>query len=138
MWSGLKDFVHQPEEFALPLSNSYNFVLDSGAILHLSFVSSGNPPPNQPYFLIFYEGGYVGVHGYDYIEMNGEKVFTGEEYNPWFELDRYFIEAVRKGDDSDLLNDYRDGLRSLGPVLAAWESSRRGGEMIDVAKFIET
>lgn len=135
---GAQGFVHHPQEFALPLSTSYNFVLDSGATLHLSFVSAGNNPTHQPYFLIFYEGGYLGVHGYDFIEMNGERVYTAEEYNPWFELDRRFIEAVRKGDDSDLLNDYRDGLLSLGPVLAAWESTRRKGEMIDVVKFIDS
>ncbi len=130
-------FIHHPDDFALPLSNSYNFLLDSGATLHLCFVSAGDPPPNQPYFLIFYEGGHLGLHGYDYIEMNGERVYTGEEYNPWFELDRRFIEAVRRGDDIELLNDYRDGLLSLGPVLAAWESARRGGEIIDVAEFME-
>eukprot|EP01052_Picozoa_sp_SAG31_P008279 SAG31_NODE_415_length_15951_cov_13.530848_9_plen_54_part_00 len=34
------------------------------------------------------------------------------------------------------MNDYRDGLKSLGPVLAAWSSARQGGEKMDVASFI--
>ena len=130
-------FIHHPTDFALPLSDSYNFLMDGGATLHLSFVSAGEVPANQPYFLIFYEGGYLGLHGYESIEMNGETVYRGQEYNPWFELDRRFIEAVRSGNGSDLLNDYRDGLLSLGPVLAALESARRGGESIDVAAFME-
>ena len=35
-----------------------------------------------------------------------------------------------------LLNDYADGLRSLGPVLAAWESARQGGALIDLPAFL--
>ena len=41
------------------------------------------------------------------------------------------------GDGSGILNDYRDGLLSLAPVLAGWESARRHGECIDVAAFLE-
>ena len=87
--------------------------------------------------MLFYEGGYLGVHGYEFIEVNGEKVFEGEDFNPWFELDRRFCEAVRTGDDSDLLNDYHDGLYSLAPVLAGWESQKRGGEPVDVIEFMQ-
>ena len=68
--------------------------------------------------------------------MNGETVFKGEDYNPWFELDRRFCEAVRSGDASNMLNDYHDGLYSLAPVLAGWESQRRGGVPIDVEEFM--
>ena len=35
-----------------------------------------------------------------------------------------------------LLNDYHDGLYSLAPILAGWESARRGGEIIDLAGFM--
>jgi hypothetical protein len=35
-----------------------------------------------------------------------------------------------------LVNDYADGLLSLGPVLAGWESARRGGRLIDVRSFL--
>ena len=35
-----------------------------------------------------------------------------------------------------LLNDYADGLRSLGPVLAAWESARQSGALIDLPAFL--
>ena len=35
------------------------------------------------------------------------------------------------------INDYHDGLFSLAPVLAGWESARRQGECMDVAAFME-
>jgi hypothetical protein len=58
-------------------------------------------------------------------------------YDPWYEQVRRFVEAVRRAKDGTtggtdgssgdtLLNDYADGLLSLGPVLAGWESARRG------------
>ena len=76
------------------------------------------------------------MHGYDRIEMNGRTVYRAEEFNPWFELDRRFCEAVRTGDGSGLLNDYRDGLFTLAPLLAGWESAKQGGAPIDVDDFM--
>ena len=63
-------------------------------------------------------------------------VYAPEEFDPWFEQDRVFIEAVRTGNRALLLNDYADGLYSLAPVLAGWESARRGGKLIAVAAFM--
>jgi hypothetical protein len=82
----------------------------------------------------------------------------GIGYDPWYEQDRCFVEDVRdaiitaSSSSTDpesraeagagagsvsrrLVNDYADGLLSLGPVLAAWESARRGGETVDVREF---
>jgi predicted dehydrogenase len=129
---------HDPEQHRSPTSASFNFLMSNGATMTLAFISvTPVVPPDEPYFLFYYEGGYLAIHGYNYIEVNGEKVFEGEDFNPWFELDRRFCEAVRSGDDSDLLNDYHDGLYSLGPILAAWESSRQGGQPIDVNDYVE-
>ena len=131
-------FYHDPDRYITPLSSSFNFCLSNGATATLSFVSAGpSTPPNTPWFTIFYEGGYVAVFKYGRIEQNGEIVYEAEEFDPWFEQDRIFIEAVRSGDGSGLLNDYHDGLFSLAPVLAAWESSRRNGECMDVQTFME-
>lgn len=131
-------FLNVPEKYGKPLSASFNFYMSNGATMTMTFLgTSPGQPPGEPYFLLYYEGGYVGVHNYSYIDMNGEKVYEAEEYNPWFELDRRFCEAVRSGDGSGLLNDYHDGLKSLAPVLAGWESARRGGAPIDVAEFMQ-
>jgi predicted dehydrogenase len=129
---------HDPKRHRAPTSASFNFHLSNDATMTMTFVAaSRTQPADEPYFLVYYEGGYVGIHGYKHIEMDGEIVYQADEYNPWFELDRRFCEAVRSGDDSEMLNDYHDGLYSLGPVLAGWESARRGGEPIDVGAFIE-
>ena len=46
------------------------------------------------------------------------------------------MEAIRTGDGSDILNDYHDGLYTLAPLLAGWESARRDGEPVDVPTFM--
>ena len=131
-------FYHHPSGYNKPLSCSFNFCLNSGATMTMNFTSTTPvPPPGEPYFTIFFEGGYLALHQYDYIEINGEKVYQGEEFDPWFEQDRVFIEAVRTNDDRNILNDYHDGLFSLAPVLAGWESARRQGEVVDVAAFMD-
>ena len=78
-------------------------------------------PGDEPRFTVFYEGGYLALWMYDRIEVNGEVVYAPEEFDPWFEQDRVFIEAVHTGNRALLLNDYADGLYSLAPVLAGWE-----------------
>ena len=49
-----------------------------------------------------------------------------------FIQDQIFVDSVLSGDTSKLLNDYRDGLYSLAPVLAGWESAKSGGNCQDV------
>ena len=75
--------------------------------------------------------------GYSGIEMNGEVVYEAEEFQPWRELDRIFVNAIRTGDGSALLNDFHDGLNTLAPLLAGWESAQQGGVPIDVATYGE-
>lgn len=129
-------FAHS-DPYDMPLSASYNFTLSNGATMTMNFVAAGSEwLKKEPYFLFYYEGGYVGLHNYTYIEMNGENVYQGEEYDPWYELDRVFVESIRSGDAGELLNDYRDGLYSLAPVLAGWESARQGGQPVDIASFM--
>lgn len=129
---------HDPDRHRAPTSASFNYRFSNDATFTMTFVcASRSQPADEPYFLVYFEGGYLGIHGYDRIEMNGETVYQAEDYNPWFELDRRFCEAVRTGDDANMLNDYHDGLYSLAPVLAGWESSRRGGAPIDVPAYVK-
>ncbi|MBT6146986.1 MAG: Gfo/Idh/MocA family oxidoreductase [Gemmatimonadetes bacterium] len=128
-------FYHDPQAYLKPLSSSFNLVFSTGATASLVFVSSGPSPTSEPWFTIFYEGGYLAIFGYQRIEENGTVVYEADEFDPWFEQDRIFIDAVRKSDGSDLLNDYADGLKSLAPVLAGWSSSARGGQPVDVPSF---
>ena len=130
-------FFHHPEQYEAPLSSSFNFTMSNGATMTMTFLSaSPGQPAAEPYFLFYYQGGYLGVHNYSYIDMNGERVFTAQDFNPWLEEDCVFVEAIRTGDGSAILNDYHDGLYTLAPLLAGWESARRAGEPVDVPAFM--
>jgi predicted dehydrogenase len=123
--------------YPVALSQSFHYAFSNGATMTMTFVMiTDQVLADEPWFVVFYEGGCLSVHGYDRIEVNGEMVYRAAAFDPWFEQDRTFIEAVRTGDTSALLNDYHDGLRSLAPVLAGWESHRREGECIDVEAFM--
>ncbi len=131
-------FKHDPDRHREPTSSSFNFQMSNGATMAMTFVcASSTQPPQEPYFLVYYEDGYLGIHGYKHIDIDGEIVYNAEEYDPWFELDRRFCDAVRSGDEKHLLNDYHDGLYSLAPILAGWESARLGGEPIDVEQYLQ-
>ncbi|HIE29219.1 TPA: Gfo/Idh/MocA family oxidoreductase [Candidatus Poribacteria bacterium] len=131
-------FYCQRSAYHVPLSCSFNYCFANGATMTMAFVAaSSGGLRDEPWFTIFYEGGCLALHRYNRIEVNGETIYQAEKFDPWFEEDRIFIEAVRTGDTSALMNDYHDGLFSLTPVLAGWESARRNGECIDVPAFME-
>lgn len=129
-------FYHHPPAYNAPLSYAFNFLMEGGATMAMTFLSTApKPPPGEPPFTVFYEGGYLALWMYDRLEVDGEVAYRAEEFDPWFEQDRVFIEAVRCRDQGLLRNDYADGLKSLGPVLAGWDSADRGGVLVDVAAF---
>lgn len=131
-------FYHWSESYTLPVSYSFHYQLNNGAAMAMTFLSTTPVrPPNEPWFTIFYEGGYLAIHGYERIEVNGETIYTADPFDPWLEQTRCFINAVRASDQSLLLSDYHDGLSSLAPVLAGWESAKRSGEIIKVEGFMK-
>lgn len=131
-------FYHSSAQYSLPLSYSFHYCLSNGGTMSMNFLSTTPVrPPNEPWFTIFYEDGYLAIHGYERIEVNGETIYTAEPFDPWLEQSRCFVEAVRTQDRNLLLSDYQDGLSSLAPVLAGWESAKRGGEIVDVAVFMK-
>ena len=156
---GAQAWYQHPPEYDSPLAASINFQWDNGGTFQSTFVMAGHAPDREPWFTIFFVGGCLTIHGYDRVEVNGKVIFHADEvprdpaapadgyvkdgvsYDPWFEQDRCFIEDVRdrlagRGSGARLLvNDYADGLNTLAPCLAAWESARRGGEHIDVVDF---
>ncbi|NLG48596.1 MAG: Gfo/Idh/MocA family oxidoreductase [Chloroflexi bacterium] len=131
-------FYHQPQAYAVPVSSSFHYQLTHGATMTMTFVSALSPgqPTGGTSFIILYEGGRLDVYLYDGLKVNGEWFLQGEPFDPWFEQDRLFIEAIRTGDAGLLRNDYHDGLYSLGPVLAGWESARRGGATLHFEEYL--
>ncbi|MFN8443331.1 MAG: Gfo/Idh/MocA family oxidoreductase [Caldilineaceae bacterium] len=130
-------FYHMSEQYSLPLSCSFHYCLSNGAPMTMSFLSTSPVrPPNEPWFTLFYEGGYLAIHGYERIEVNGETIYNAEAFDPWLEQSRCFIEAVRSQNRSLLLSDYHDGVYSLAPVLAGWESAKEGGVLRNVEETL--
>lgn len=125
----------KPEVFSDPLSSSFHFLLDNGATMTMTFVRADPSGTPQPWFTFFFEGGRLEIHNYDRIDLNGETIYRGREFDPWFEQSRIFVEAVRSGDREGILNDYHDGLYSLAPILAGWDSARQGGRCIEVNAY---
>ena len=130
-------FYCERPAYATALSSSFNYCFDNGATMTLSFVSAGSSPKNEPWFTVFYEDGCLEIYQYERIEVNGDVLYNADEFDPWLEQDKTFIRAVQTGDASPLHSDYHDGLFSLAPVLAGWESARRNGECIDIASFMD-
>ena len=129
-------FYCERPAYANALSTSFNYCFENGATMTLNFVAAGSSPQAEPRFTIFYEGGCLEIHGYERIVVNGEVLYHADEFDPWLEQDKTFIRAVQSADPSLLQSDYSDGLFSLAPILAGWESSRRGGACMDVATFM--
>lgn len=130
-------FYCERSSYSTPLSCIFNYCFENGATMTLNFISAGANPKDEPWFTVFYEGGFLTIYRYDRIEVNGELFYQADEFDPWLEQDRTFICAVQTGDASILQSDYHDGLFSLAPVLAGWESSRNGGECIDIPAFMD-
>jgi len=134
-----QSFYCRRRSHAKPLSWAFNYSLDNGATMNMTFISFDVAAmKKEPYFAIIYDGGSLALYDYERIEVNGETVYRGQDFDPWLEQSRIFIEAVRSGDAGGLLNDYHDGLFSLAPILAGWESARREGERIDVRSFMRS
>lgn len=129
-------FYLERKVYATPLSCSFNYCFENGGTMTLNFVSAGASPRDEPWFTIFFEGGYIAIYKYDRIDVNGDCYYQAEEFDPWLEQDKTFIRAVETKDASILKSDYHDGLFSLAPILAGWESARRNGECIDLDSFM--
>ena len=130
-------FYCERPEYCTPLSSSFNFRLSNGGTMAMRFHASGGKSSGErAWFTIDYDGGRLEIFHYDRIEVDGETVFKGEAHDPWFEQDRRFVDAVRAGSGNALLNDYHDGLYSLAPVLAGWDSARDDGRCVTVADYL--
>ena len=131
-------FYCERSSYNTPLSCIFNYYLNNGATMTLNFISTGGSPKDEPWFTVFFEGGCLTIYRYDRIEVNGELFYQADEFDPWLEQDKTFIRAVQTGDSSILQSDYHDGLFSLAPILAGWESSQHNGECIDLDTFMDT
>ena len=131
-------YLYHPGEYHTPLSSSFHYQLSAGATATLTFIESDpTGPGEEPYFKIYFDGGRLAVFGYERIELNDEVVYEADPFDPWFAQDQTFVEAIRSNNPGLLQSDYHDGLKSLAPILAGWESAKLDGACVDVEEFIE-
>jgi predicted dehydrogenase len=138
-------YYQHREEYALPVSYAFGMVLSSRATMDMTFVAALADDRmddmalrrERRRFRIYYVGGYLDLYMYDELAVDGVTVQRFDNsVDPWYEHDRRFVQAIQENDGGLLDNDYRDGLYSLGAVLAGWQSAQRGGEPIDVVALV--
>jgi predicted dehydrogenase len=138
-------YYHARPQYGMELSQSFNLRLSNGATLSLLFVRALSPGAGETFvtgtaFTFYHEGGSLSLYRHDRetwsMRVDGAEA-GWETYDPWLEQSRRFVEAVRSGDGSLLLNDYHDGLYTLGAFLAGWASAKRAGACIDVGAFMQ-
>jgi predicted dehydrogenase len=135
-------FHQQPAPYLIPIAHSVHAQLTNGAAASITFARAADTLPREtPFFDVYYRGGLLslGRHGFSTwsLRIDGESVVDDDDFDPWFEQDRAFIEAIRTGNAALILNDYHDGLLSLAPVLAARRSAHGSGETVEIAPFIQ-
>jgi predicted dehydrogenase len=117
------------ENFDIPDVYALTFLMQSGAVGSLSSACT------------MHSGG--GRSGLDFLLDDGLRVELGREglvlhpdqgekpeLSTEAPIDEAFILAVRTGDRSHILSDYRDGLTSCAVTLAANESARLGRPVV--------
>ncbi|MCD6360903.1 MAG: Gfo/Idh/MocA family oxidoreductase [Armatimonadetes bacterium] len=78
---------------------------------------------------------YSGRSSLTVTEVGKDPVTYNVGNNFLLEIDKTFIKAVKKQDQSLLRSSYADACRSLAVPLAANESMENGGEVVKPAKF---
>lgn len=135
MVTSAQAFYYDMPSRGVQWSQAIHLQFASGATFDIVALQGSPAPWHEPLITVFHDQGYLALARESRtvwrLIVNGEVVRT-EDMDPWLEQDRCFIEAVRLGDPRLLKNDFRDGLWSLAPILAARESARRGGACLDV------
>ena len=65
-----------------------------------------------------------------------EEVIECPERNSYAAEMRAFIDAISSGEANELRSPYADGIKSLGAVLAAEVSAKRGGKPVKLAEYL--
>lgn len=87
-------YYNHPPEYAAPVSASINFQFENGGTMQSTFVQSGPSPDRQPWFQIWYVGGYLALFDYNTMEVDGEEVYNAmNDYDPAAPADGY-VKAV--------------------------------------------
>jgi predicted dehydrogenase len=117
------------ENFDIPDVYAVAFRMQSGAVGSLSSACTMHKGAGRSGLDFLLDDGLrleLGREGAIIYPDQGERV----EFSREAPIDQAFIEAIRTGDRSLILSDYRDGLISCAVTLAANESARLGQPVV--------
>lgn len=118
-----------------------NLNFDSGAVGFISTTCIADVEGSSKVDLVVKGRGFNAYTNSDEGKWNSKDGGAGEEKGgqPWADQlgngDRAFIAAVRSGDQSGIISDYRSGTQTLALTLAATQSMKTG-EVVTVRRFV--
>lgn len=128
--------VERPDstrDLDIPLSHCVNYEFECGAVANVTTSTALTRGGRSNLAIIADE---------DIMELSGPELRWAEqevecpERDSYAEEMRVFVDAVISGNPRGMRSPYADGIKSLGAVLAADVSSRRGGEPIKLAEYL--
>lgn len=129
------------ENYDITDASITNLNFDSGAIGFISTGCIAKVEGDSKVDILVKGKGFNGWTNSDEGRWNSEDGGKGEEKGgqPWSDQlgngDRAFVAAIRSGDQSGIISDYRSGTQTLALTLAANESMK-SGEVVTVRRFV--
>ena len=129
------------ENYDIADASITNLNFDSGAIGFISTNCISEVAGSSKVDLAIKGRGFNAYTNSDEGSWNSKEDGKGEEKGgqPWADQlgngDRAFIAAIRAGDQSGIIADYRSGAQTLAVTLAANESMK-SGEVVTVRRFV--
>ena len=130
------------ENYDITDASITNLNFDSGAIGFISTNCIADGVEGSSKVDLIVKGrGFNAYTNSDKGQWNSKEGGKGEESGgqPWAEQlgngDRAFIAAIRCGDQSGIISDYKSGTQTLAVTLAATQSMK-SGEVVPVRRFV--
>jgi predicted dehydrogenase len=129
------------ENYDITDASITNLQFESGAVGFISTTCIADVEGSSKVDITVKGKGFNGWTNSDEGHWNSKEGGKGEEKGgqPWADQlgngDRAFIAAIRAGDQSGIVSDYRSGTQTLALTLAA-NQSMKSGEVVTVRRFV--
>jgi len=132
VWCTIVDRPQKTAELDIPLSHCATFKLASGGVASVTCCTALERHSRSQFILVA-AGSLYDLSGRA-LAVDGETVAQDEPGRAAYEREfATFFDAVLAGEQERIRSPYSDGVRSLAAVLAAVESARGGGKVVDLA-----
>jgi predicted dehydrogenase len=129
------------ENYDITDASVTNLNFDNGAVGFISTGCIAEVEGDSKVDLTVKGRGFNAWSNSDQGRWNSKETGPGEEKGgqPWSDQlgngDRAFVAAIRSGDQSGIISDYRSGTQTLALTLASTESAKTG-EVVTVRRFV--